>query len=61
VELEFDERLSELERRAAAAEARLDRLEATRSAKASASGRWWLWVAFLLLLAVSWPLVNLLR
>jgi hypothetical protein len=61
VEFELDERVSELERRLASAEARLDQLEAAASTKASASGRWWLWVAFLLLLAASWPLVNLLR
>lgn len=60
-ELLLDERLSNLERRAEELLVRLERLEQAPPAAAVSSRASWLWLVFLVALAIAWQVLQYVR
>ena len=62
LELVVEDRLAGFEQRLEALEARIDAVERRKAPEPSeASGRWWIWIFFLLALAVAWKALEALK
>lgn len=60
-DVELEERLTQIDRRLAALEEEMRELRAAPQAVIPSQNRWLIWLVLLLVLAASWPLLDLLK